>query len=228
MRHVLPFALACTLALGAQAQVAPLDESALRAFVSQHVASAGPQVTRFDIQFGSVAPRADLAACARTEPFLPPSARPWGRMAVGVRCVQGATWTQMVPVTVRAWGMALVAAAPLAAGSVPGPADVREEEIEISREPGTVLRDASALQGRALVRPLLAGQAFRADALRAVQVVSAGDPVRLRMAGAGFAVTASGQALAGAAEGQPLRVRTEFGKVLTGVAREGRIVDVAL
>jgi flagella basal body P-ring formation protein FlgA len=149
-------------------------------------------------------------------------------MAVGVRCVQGATWTLMVPATVRAWGMALVAATPLAAGTVPSAADVREDEIELSREPAPVLRDAAALQGRALVRPLLAGQAFRADALRAVQVVQAGDPVRLRIAGAGFAITATGQALAGAADGQPLRVRTEFGKVLTGVAREGRVVDVAL
>jgi flagella basal body P-ring formation protein FlgA len=228
MRHALLIAFACLLATGAQAQVAPLDEGALRAFVSQHVASAGPQVTRFEIQFGTVAPRADLAPCARTELFLPSAARPWGRMAVGMRCVQGAMWTLMVPTTVRAWGMALVAAAPLAAGVVPTAADVREEEIELSREPGTVLRDTSALQGRALVRPLQAGQAFRADALRAVQVVQAGDPVRLRIAGAGFAVTATGQALAGAAEGQALRVRTEFGKVLTGVAREGRVVDVAL
>jgi flagella basal body P-ring formation protein FlgA len=228
MRHAFLTAFACLLATGAHAQVAPLDEGALRAFVSQHVASAGPQVTRFEIQFGTVAPRADLAPCARTELFLPSAARPWGRMAVGMRCVQGAMWTLMVPTTVRAWGTALVAAAPLAAGVVPTAADVREEEIELSREPGTVLREASALQGRALVRPLQAGQAFRADALRAVQVVQAGDPVRLRIAGAGFAVTATGQALAGAAEGQALRVRTEFGKVLTGVAREGRVVDVAL
>ncbi|RYY91088.1 MAG: flagellar biosynthesis protein FlgA, partial [Comamonadaceae bacterium] len=116
MRHALPFVLACTLATGALAQGAPIDEAQLREAVSQHVASAGPQVTRYEIQLGTVTPRSDLAPCGRTEAFMPSSARPWGRMAVGVRCVQGAAWTLMVPVTVRAWGMALVAAAPLAAG----------------------------------------------------------------------------------------------------------------
>ena len=52
-------------------------------------------------------------------------------------------------------------------------------------------------------------------------------PVAARVMG-GFAITASGQALGQAAEGQTVRVRTELGKVLTGVAREGRTVDVAL
>jgi flagella basal body P-ring formation protein FlgA len=59
-------------------------------------------------------------------------------------------------------------------------------------------------------------------------VVQAGDPVRLRIAGAGFAVSAAGQALGTAAEGQPVRVRSELGKILTGVARAGRVVEVAL
>jgi flagella basal body P-ring formation protein FlgA len=145
-----------------------------------------------------------------------------------VRCVEGAAWTVMVPVMVRAWSTALVAAEPLAAGTVPGPQDVREQEVEVTRESAALLRDAAAVQGRALTRALAPGQPLRADALRAVNVVQAGDPVRLRIAGAGFAVTATGQALTAAAEGQPLRVRTELGKVLTGIAREGRQVDVAL
>ncbi|HZY18574.1 MAG TPA: flagellar basal body P-ring formation chaperone FlgA [Ramlibacter sp.] len=223
------FLLAGALAGGARAQLAPpLDENVLRAFVSQQVATAAPQLTRFDVQFASVTPRADLAACARTEPFLPAGARPWGRLAVGVRCVEGAAWTLMVPVTVRAWGIALVAAAPLAAGTVPTAQDVREQEVELTREPAAVLREVAALQGRGLTRPVGAGQPLRPDMLRAVPVVQAGDPVRLRIAGTGFSVTASGQALTAAAEGQPLRVRTELGRVLTGIAREGRLVDVAL
>jgi flagella basal body P-ring formation protein FlgA len=204
------------------------DEPALRAFVSQHVAAAAPQLSRFEVQFTPVTPRVDLAACTRTEPFLPPGVRPWGRLAVGVRCVQGAHWTVMVPATVRAWAPGLVAAVPLAAGAVPTAADVQEQEVELTREPGPVLRDLAALQGKSLARAVMAGQPLRADLLRAVQVVQAGDPVRLRIAGGGFTITASGQAMSGAAEGQPLRVRTELGRVLTGVAREGRVVDVTL
>lgn len=226
LRQLLSFGAAACAVSAALAQVAAIDENALRAFVSQQVAASG-QVTRFEVQLGTVQTGA-LAPCRRTEPFLPAGARPWGRGSVGVRCVDGAQWSVLVPMTVRAWGPALVAASPLAAGAPVAPDAVREQEVELTREPASLVRDAAQLQGRTLARPLAAGQPLRQDLLRAALVVQAGDPVRLRIAGRGFAVSASGQALGAAAEGQPLRVRTELGKVLTGVAREGRFVDVAL
>lgn len=221
-----------TLALLASAggalaqQASPFDENALRAFVSQHVAANG-QATRFDVQLGTVQHNA-LAPCRRTEPFLAPGARLWGRGSLGVRCVDGANWTVLMPVTVRAWGPALVAAAPLAAGSAVGAGEVREEEVELTREAPGMLRDVAQVEGRTLTRALNPGQVLRPEMFRAVQVVQAGDPVRLRLGGAGFQVMASGQALANASEGQSVRVRSELGKILTGVARAGRVVDVAL
>ena len=41
-----------------------------------------------------------------------------------------------------------------------------------------------------------------------------------------FSITTDGVALAGASVGQPVRVRVESGKILTGTALEGRIVEV--
>ena len=212
----------------AVAQPAPplFDEQAIRAYVSQQVAAQGG-LARFDVQLGAPdLSRVALQPCRRAEPFVPGGARLWGRSSLGLRCVDGAGWTLMVPVTVTGWGPALVAAAPLSAGSVPGAQDVREQEVELTREPQGLLRDASQLQGRTLTRALQPGQALRADMLRATPVVQAGDPVRLNIQGRGFAITASGQALVSAAEGQAARVRTDFGRVLTGIAREGRQVDV--
>lgn len=228
MRRLVPvLSLACaSVSAFAQAGV-PADEAALKDFLSRQVAAAAPQLSRFDIQLLQPAARAELAPCARTEFFLPAGARAWGRVSVGVRCVQGAAWTVMLPAVVRAWSPGLVALVPLAAGAAPGPQDVAEREVELTREPGAIVRDATALQGRVLSRAVGAGQPLRADMLRAPQVVQAGEPVHLRIAGTGFAITAGGQALVAAAEGQPVRVRTEFGRVLTGVAREGRYVDVA-
>ena len=84
------------------------------------------------------------------------------------------------------------------------------------------------LAGRTLARALSPGQAIRADMVRVTSVVQSGDPVRLRISGPGFAVAATGQALGAAGEGQTVRVRTDLGKILLGVAREGRHVDVAL
>jgi flagella basal body P-ring formation protein FlgA len=230
MRALLPV-LACTCvllgtALPARGQGAPVDEAELHAFVSQQ-AAASAQASRFEVQIGTVRPAA-LAPCRRTEPFLPTGVLPWGRSSVGVRCVEGANWTLLVPVTVRAWGPALVAAGPLAAGSSPQPEDVRVQEVEITREGTGLLRELAQVQGRLLTRGLAAGQPLRTDQFRAPLVIQAGDPVRLRIVGAGFAVTASGQALGAAADGQSLRVRSELGRILTGVAREGRNVDVAL
>lgn len=207
-------------------QASPFDENALRAFVSQQVAGNG-QATRFDVQLGTIQYTA-LAPCRKTEPFLGAGARLWGRSSLGVRCVDGANWSVLMPVTVRAWGPALVAAAPLAAGSPVGAAEVREQEIELTREAPGVLRDVAQVQGRTLTRAMNAGQVLRPEMFRAPQVVQAGDSVRLRIGGTGFQVQASGQALASATEGQSLRVKTELGKVLTGVAREGKVVDVAL
>lgn len=204
-----------------------LDEAAVRAFVSQQVAGSGTEMTRFDVRLGQL-DLAALAPCRRTETFLPASGRLWGRGSIGVRCTEGATWTVMLPVTVSVWGQAVVAAAPLAAGTVLGPQDVRLQEIELTREPASLLRDAQLVAGRTLTRMVNPGQALRADMVRVTSVVQTGDPVRLRLLGTGYAVVASGQALHAAGEGQPVRVRTELGKILTGVAREGRQVDVAL
>lgn len=221
--------LAAALPAAAQGLQPPaFDENALRAYVSQQVAASAAQLTRFEVQLGSLDARHALAPCRRSEPFLPAGARPWGRISLGLRCTDGANWTVMLPLTVRAWGPALVAAAPLAAGSVPGPQDVQLQDIELTREPNSVLRDTAQLQGRTLSRAVAPGQALRADMLRTTLVIQSGDPVRLRLAGPGFAVSGTGQALGPAAEGQSVRVRTELGKLLTGVAREGRLVDVTL
>lgn len=230
------FRLAALLALaapplvaGAQPGAAVFDEAALRAFVSQQVAAAaGQQVTRFEVQLGQLDARAVLAPCRRSEPFLPAGMRPWGRMSLGVRCTDGANWSVMLPLTIRAWGPAVVAAVPLSAGAVLAAQDLREEEIELTRESAGLPRDPAQLQGRTLMRAIGVGQPLRADMVRATAVVQAGDPVRLRIAGPGFAISATGQALASAAEGQAVRVRTDLGKIVSGVARAGRVVDVNL
>ena len=206
-------------------------DDALRWFVEKEAAvqlqAQGRSADRVDVRLGNVDPRLTLAPCRRIEPYLPPGTRLWGRSAIGVRCTDGASWSVALPVTVAVRGPALVAASALQAGAVVGPADVRVEEIELTREPVAPLLDATALAGKALTRPVAAGQALRPDMLRTVPAVMAGDPVRLVLVGEGFSITADGQALAPAADGQPVRVRTESGRVLTGRVR-GRTVEIGL
>ncbi len=182
---------------------------------------------RVVVSFGDSGVRLQLAPCKQMEPFLPPNTRLWGRSYVGVRCVEGASWSTLLPVTVSVFGPALVAALPIAAGAPADPQAFRVDEVDWTRTGGTPVNDPALLDGRALARPLSAGQVLRAEDLRVPQTVFAGDPVRIRMIGKGFAISTEGFALAGAGEGQRLRVRTGAGKLLMGTVR-ARAVEVRL
>lgn len=204
------------------------DEAALRAFITAQMAATSAQLTRVEVRFGPVDLQALPSACTRVEPFIPQGGRLWGRSSLGLRCASGASWSTLLPVTVSAWGQALVAAGPLAAGAVLGAQDLALQEVELSREAAGALREPRQAEGQTLARALAPGQVLRADMVRITAVVQAGDPVRLHILGTGFTITSAGQALSSAGNGQVVRVRTDLGKVLTGVAREGRVVDVTL
>lgn len=220
-------ALLAGCATVAHAAPALLTADELKAYALQQAQVAlNEPAARVEVQLGMPDNAAAVAPCLRSEPFVPPGVRLWGRSSVGVRCVEGASWRVIFPVTVTVWGPAWVAANPLSAGTTVSAADLREAEVELTRERSGLPKTADALVGKVLVRPVQAGQAVALDAVRATTVVSAGDVVRLRVLGGGFAITAAGQSLGSATEGQAVRVRTDFGRTVTGVARAGRIVDL--
>lgn len=198
-------------------------ESTLRYMVEREFGTS----YRVEISLGQLDPRLQLAPCGRAEPFLPPGARLWGRGSIGVRCVEGASWSVLLPVTVAVFGPALVAAAPLPAGATPTTADFRIQEVDLTREHGPAVNDPAALAGKILSRPIVAGQVLKEDALRAPPAVNAGDPVRIHVVGQGFSIWGEGVALNAAAEGERVRVRTESGKVLVGPIRN-RSVELKL
>jgi flagella basal body P-ring formation protein FlgA len=136
-------------------------------------------------------------------------------------------WSVALPINVIVRGPALVANATLQAGAVPGPADFRLEEIELTREPLPVLSDPSQFAGRVMSRPIAAGQPLRADHLRQPQTVAAGDPDPHPPVGDGFAIVSDGVASVPGGEGQPMRARTESGRIVSGTLRD-RTVDVML
>ena len=198
----------------------------LRLFVENHAAAGAGSNARIEVTLGELNPRLQLAPCARIDPFLPAGARLWGRSHIGLRCREGATWSVQLPVTVRVFGPALVAARPLAPNTPLASDDVAEAEVEWTRESQGVATDAAQLDNRVLTRPVAAGQPLPLAALRAPQVIAAGDPVKVLGQGRGFAVSAEATALAPALEGQSVRVRTESGRIVTGTARAGRRVEV--
>jgi flagella basal body P-ring formation protein FlgA len=153
--------------------------------------------------------------------------RLWGRTTIGVRCVLGARWSVALPVTVRVFGKALVAARQLNARTPITSADVQLAEVELSRQPGQILSDLHAIDGQMTTRPIRSGEPIMRHLVALAPTISAGDPVRVIVNGQGFSVTATGAALSAGSDGQPLRVRTSSGKVLVGTLK-GRVVEIPL
>ncbi len=206
------------LLLAARPAAAVLDPAWLRQLerLAETAAQAAmPPEGRVDIVMGEADPRLRLAPCARVEPFLPAGQRLWGRSRLGLRCVQGPVkWSVSVPVQVRVFAPAWVAAQPLPAGTQLQAEQMQREDVELSALSSPAWVQAEPPQGRELARPLQAGEALRQLHLKPRRWFAAGDPVRLLLSGDGFAVQAQGQALAPGLEGQATRVRVENGRIL--------------
>lgn len=224
--------LACGAMTGALAQAeAPALPEPLAGQVRQLILDkvAGPGAPRVDIVLGRLDARLKLAACQRVEPHLPTGARLWGALRVGLRCAEGPTaWNVYLPVTVNVFGTGWVAATPLPAGHVLAAADLRQTEVNLSENRSAAVTDGGALVGRVLAQALTAGQTVRDNTLKSRQWFAPGDTVQVRAVGGGFAISGSGEALSAGMEGQAARIRTESGKVISGMPVANRVVEITL
>lgn len=217
-------------AAATRAQTAPPPDTAdeLRTLLSRETKSA-PAGTRVEFTIGQLDARLRLAPCQKIQPYLPPGTRLWGKSRVGMRCVQGpVAWNVYLPVTVKVFGRAVVAATSLGQGQELGAADLRVAEVDLAEENSPALLDAAAAVGRPLARALSPGQTLRQSHLKARQWFAAGETVRLVAQGAGFAVSSEGHALTPGIEGQAARVRTDNGRIVTGTPVGERQVEVRL
>jgi flagellar basal body P-ring formation protein FlgA len=171
-------------------------------------------------------PHQKLPPCQHIEPFLPLPATPTGRLTVGIRCIEGASWSVFRTAMVKVYGPAAVAARPLLLGTALTTSDYRMAEIELSQTGSSLISDPAELIDKTLARAIEPGQPIKRDMLRTKLAVTAGDPVRLAYVGAGFTVTAGGKSLGSASEGQRVRVQADNGRILTGTARPNRIIEV--
>ena len=180
------------------------------------------------VQVGEFAADNALPPCVQLEAFLPPGARAWGRVSVGVRCLAPSPWSAWVPSEVRVKGVYLVTAAPVAAGQLIGPADIRREAGELTTLAADILTDPTQAVGHAARIGLATGRPLAASHLRLPPAVVQGQPVKVVSGGAGFQVANDGVALSSAANGQAAQVRLSNGQVVRGIARSGGVVEITL
>jgi flagella basal body P-ring formation protein FlgA len=188
-----------------------------------------PAQARIEVIAGQLDARLKLAPCNQIDPYLPSGARLWGSTRVGLRCSDGPVrWNVYLPVTVKVWAPALVATSALASGTELSPRDVTLAEVDIAASPASTFNQAANVVGRKLAVPLMPGSTLRADMLRQRQWFAAGDPVALVARGDGFSVSGSGEALGPGLEGQPVRVRTDSGRIVVGQPVGERRVEIRL
>lgn len=202
----------------------------VQALVQNHAprAADGAAAPRVVVELGQLDRRLRLAPCERVEPRLPPG-HFWGRTRVGLRCVEGPThWQVWLPLTVRVFAPALVAAAAMPAGAVLGATDLQVAEVDWAASPQTPHVRAPELVGRTLARPLRPGQAIYARDLRQRQWFAAGETVQVLARGAGFTVTGEALALGPGLEGRTVRLRIESGRVISAraVARQRAEIEL--
>lgn len=184
---------------------------------------------RLDLSLGQLDPRLRLAPCAHVEPYVPDGARLWGKSRIGLRCTQGGVkWNVYLPITVKAFGPGWVATANLAAGSMLTAADLSAAEIDLAEDASPGVVRAELAVGRVLARPIKAGQSVRQSHIKPRQWFAAGESVTVVAQGNGFSVAGEAQALTNGIEGQAARVRTEAGRVLTGLPVGERRVELGL
>ena len=196
---------------------------------AQAVLADGTPPVRIAVELGQLDPRLQLAPCAQIQPYLPAGTRPLGRTRIGLRCTDGqARWNVFLPVTVKLFAQAVVTTAPLPVGTVLQASHFTLAEVDLAERADPAYTTVAPAIGRTLARPMAAGDTLRRNDLKPRQYFQAGDVVRVVAVGHGYAVSAEGQALSHGIEGQPARVRTESGRIITGVPAGDRRVEVAL
>lgn len=217
----------------AQGATAPDVQSIAQDWLRDATAAAsqptGGANLRLEVKLGSLDSRLKLAPCGNVEPYLPPGTRLWGRTRVGLRCVDGMSrWNVSMPVTVNAYGNAWVIKGQVASGGVITEDDVVESEVNWAEESSPVLKDKSLWIGQIATRALMTGQTLRQGMVRPAQAFQAGAQVRVVAQGAGFQVSAEGQALSAGVVGQIARVRMENGRVSSGTVLDTKTVKIDL
>lgn len=203
-----------------------------RRWLDQSVASVATAATtplRMEIEVGRLDSRLRLAPCSRIEHYLPVGTRLWGKTRIGLRCVDGASrWNVFLPVTVKARGPAWVLRRDLASGAVLGESDLIQSEVDWAEDYSPVIASARDWLGQTALRPLSTGQTLRQNMVRPSQVFQAGTMVRVVAQGAGFQITADGQALSPGVVGQLARVRMDNGRIMSGLVLDGKTVRLEM
>lgn len=208
---------------GAERQDALPIRKAVENYLRRETAGLPGQVS---FAVGTVDAQLNLPACATLEPFMPAGSRLWGNTSVGIRCLGATSWSIYVPVEVRVVADVVHSTRPLAQNQPIVEGDITLQKADLTRLPAGVLTETRQAVGKTVTGTMGGGQPLRYDSLRSPIVIQHNQSVKIVVQGRGFSVSTEGRALVAAAEGQPVQVRVQSGQVVSGVARDGALVEM--
>jgi flagella basal body P-ring formation protein FlgA len=212
------------LASPAQAALSVQAEDAVKQFLDQHPSLEGQE---FSIQWEPS--KLEFPVCAKKPSVeLLRKDKAWGKLILNLRCESGRVWVRPVSLYVMVKGRYLVAARPLKPGQVLTPSDWKWVDGDLSKMGDSLVDSPDLLKNMELSRPQQPGNPLRLNDFRQMSVIKSGDQVRVAILGRGFAIDASGQALADAALGASVKVRISDGKIIQGTAVSQGLVEVVM
>ncbi|MBS1210856.1 MAG: flgA [Proteobacteria bacterium] len=229
MRAALLVLLLTTQGVSASAQTSSMtpDQVAMQHVIEDFLQSRSSALPgQVSIETGKFPEAGRYASCQQWQAFLPAGSRVWGRISVGLRCTSGGNFSFYVSARVRVEGSYLVAARPIANGQVIEAGDVKRIRGELTAQaPDLLLNEADAI-GQTARSMIAADRPLQTMLLRPVNVIQAGQTVKVVAQGGSFSVSNRGTALSAASSGQAVRVRLGNGSIVTGVAREKGFVEI--
>jgi flagellar basal body P-ring formation protein FlgA len=167
-------------------------------------------------------PGGQMPACEQPALSVMGNNKLWGAQTVQAQC---GTEKRYLQVFVEATGNYVVAAQPIARGSVLQPNSVTIKRGRLDQLPPRTMLNINQAQDAVSMRDLVPGQAIQLSMLRQSWRVKAGQKVQVIASGDGFSVNGEGQALNNAAVAQNARVRMPSGQVVSGqVDPDGNIL----
>lgn len=178
------------------------------------------------VSVGEVDKRLNLQACDNPNPHLLPGSKPWGKVTLAIRCTAPAPWLVYLQANVQVTADYYVAANALTHGQVISLNDLSKQRGDISKLPAGVITAPEQAIGKSMQVSMASGSVMRLDALKSPAVVQQGQSVRVVSNGPGFQVATDAIALNNAADGQIAKAKTSSGQTISGVAKNGGIIEI--
>ncbi len=220
----LAIGMAFTVAPAAHAELSVQSEDAVKQFLAKH-----PSLEGRNYSFQLESNKLDFPSCAKAPSVeLLRKDKAWGKLLLNLKCETGRVWTRPVSLYVMVKGSYLAAARPLKSGQVLSANDWKWVEGDLTKLGDSLIDSPDLIKGMELNRSQQPGNPLRLNDFREMSVIKSGDQVRVAILGRGFAIDASGQALADAAVGASVKVRISDGKIIQGTAVSQGLVEVVM